>query len=260
MQPDLPEPVVPAISRCGMRARSVQTALPEMSLPSQTESGLDGRRQVVVDVAQGDEVRREVRHLDAHGLLAGDRREDADLGRRERVGEVVLERRDLRDLRPRGELELVARDARARRSRRRPSRRRRSSRAPARAGPATRAVLLARLCRGGLRATRRTSGRAACRRPSSGSVASKSDVWVTSAGSGSGSGSFAVEHEQRRWSRTTSGNSSTPSTGGATSAAGRRARRPARARGACAGAAPDAAPRSASPCPSGGGMRPRRRR
>jgi hypothetical protein len=40
MQPDLPEPVVPAISRCGMRARSVQTALPEMSLPSQTLSGL----------------------------------------------------------------------------------------------------------------------------------------------------------------------------------------------------------------------------
>ena len=40
MQPDLPEPVVPAISRCGMRARSVQTELPEMSLPSQTLSGL----------------------------------------------------------------------------------------------------------------------------------------------------------------------------------------------------------------------------
>jgi len=40
MQPDLPEPVVPAISRCGIRARSVQTALPEMSLPSQTDSGL----------------------------------------------------------------------------------------------------------------------------------------------------------------------------------------------------------------------------
>ena len=40
MQPDLPEPVVPAIRMCGMRARSVQTELPEMSLPSQTESGL----------------------------------------------------------------------------------------------------------------------------------------------------------------------------------------------------------------------------
>ena len=49
--------------------------------------------QVVEDVAERDELRREVRHLDADRLLAGDRREDADLGRRERVGEVVLERR-----------------------------------------------------------------------------------------------------------------------------------------------------------------------
>jgi len=40
MQPDLPEPVVPAIKRCGMRARSVHTAVPEMSLPSHTASGL----------------------------------------------------------------------------------------------------------------------------------------------------------------------------------------------------------------------------
>src|SRR5581483_1883532 len=39
-QPDLPEPVVPAMSRCGIRARSVQTAAPEMSFPSQTETGL----------------------------------------------------------------------------------------------------------------------------------------------------------------------------------------------------------------------------
>src|SRR4029453_13279255 len=43
MQPDLPEPVVPAIRMCGMRARSVHTELPEMSLPSKTESGLAGR-------------------------------------------------------------------------------------------------------------------------------------------------------------------------------------------------------------------------
>ena len=56
---------------------------------------------------------REVRDLDADRLLAGDRREDADLGRRERVREVVLEPRDLRDLRPGRELELVAHDARA---------------------------------------------------------------------------------------------------------------------------------------------------
>ena len=40
MQPDLPEPVVPAIRMCGIRARSAHTAAPEMSLPSHTLSGL----------------------------------------------------------------------------------------------------------------------------------------------------------------------------------------------------------------------------
>ena len=93
MQPDLPEPVVPAIRMCGIRARSVQTAAPEMSFPSQTDSGLAVGGQVVVDVAERDEVRREVRHLDADRLLAGDRREDPDLRRRERVGEIVLQLR-----------------------------------------------------------------------------------------------------------------------------------------------------------------------
>ena len=38
-QPDLPEPVVPAIRMCGCLARSVPIALPAMSLPSQTDSG-----------------------------------------------------------------------------------------------------------------------------------------------------------------------------------------------------------------------------
>ena len=70
-----------------------------------------GRRQVVVDVPERDDLRAEVRDLDADRLLAGDRREDADLGRRQRVGEIVLQRGDLRHLRPGRELELVARDA-----------------------------------------------------------------------------------------------------------------------------------------------------
>ncbi len=51
--------------------------------------------------------------LDADGLLAGNRREDADLGRGERVADVVLERGHLGDLRARRQLELVARDPRA---------------------------------------------------------------------------------------------------------------------------------------------------
>ena len=113
MQPDLPEPVVPAIRMCGMRARSAQTAAPEMSLPSQTRERARRLRQVVVDVAERDDARAEVRDLDADRLLAGDRREDADLGRGERVAEVVLQVRDLADLRPGRELQLVAGDTRA---------------------------------------------------------------------------------------------------------------------------------------------------
>ena len=35
---DLPEPVVPATSRCGMRARSANTGVPEMFLPSASGS------------------------------------------------------------------------------------------------------------------------------------------------------------------------------------------------------------------------------
>ncbi len=72
-----------------------------------------GCGQVVEDVAERDEVRLEIRNLDAHRLLAGDRREDPDLGRRQRIGEVVFECCDLRDLRARRELQLVACDARS---------------------------------------------------------------------------------------------------------------------------------------------------
>ena len=53
MQPDFPEPVVPAMRRCGMRARSVQTtAFPEMSLPSHTERGLAVAGEISEDVAE----------------------------------------------------------------------------------------------------------------------------------------------------------------------------------------------------------------
>ena len=38
-QPLLPEPVVPAMSRCTMRTRSASTALPVTSLPSQNAIG-----------------------------------------------------------------------------------------------------------------------------------------------------------------------------------------------------------------------------
>ena len=36
---DLPDPVVPATSRCGIRARSTTIGLPEMSLPKPSVTG-----------------------------------------------------------------------------------------------------------------------------------------------------------------------------------------------------------------------------
>ena len=38
MPTDLPDPVVPAISKCGIRARSAMTGAPPMSLPSTSGS------------------------------------------------------------------------------------------------------------------------------------------------------------------------------------------------------------------------------
>ena len=113
MQPDLPEPVVPAIRMCGIRARSAHTDGAGDVLAEPDRQRARRLRQVVEDVAERDEVRAQVRDLDADRLLAGDRREDADLGGRERVREVVLQLRDLPDLRARRELELVAGHARA---------------------------------------------------------------------------------------------------------------------------------------------------
>ncbi len=67
----------------------------------------------LVDVPKADQAALLVRDLDAHGLLAGDGSEDPDVGRGQRVCQIVLERRDLRDLGPGGELELVAAHVRA---------------------------------------------------------------------------------------------------------------------------------------------------
>ena len=114
MQPDLPEPVVPAMRMCGMRERSVQIGVAGDVLAEPDRERARGLREVVEDVSERDEVRRCVRDLDADGLLAGDRSEDANLRRGERVREIVLQRRDLRDLRAGCQLELVARDARPR--------------------------------------------------------------------------------------------------------------------------------------------------
>ena len=113
MQPDLPEPVVPAMRICGIRARSAWTDAPEMSLPSHTDSGLAPPGMSAKMSPSVTTFGREVGHLDPHGLLAGNRREDAELRRRERIGEVVLQGGDLAHLRAGRELKLVTRHARA---------------------------------------------------------------------------------------------------------------------------------------------------
>ena len=111
-QPDLPEPVVPATRMCGILARSAETALPSIPLPSQAIKGelaLGGSR---VDVAEADDLAAGVGHLDPHRLLAGDRGQDADVGRRQRVGEVVGQLGDLLDLGAGRQAQLEAGDVR----------------------------------------------------------------------------------------------------------------------------------------------------
>ena len=114
MQPDLPEPVVPAIRMCGMRARSVQTACAGDVLAEPDRERARRRRQVVVDVAERDEVR-------ARGS-APRRRPPACPGSARGCGSRSSRARSERssfrpatfdDLRARRELQLVARDARA---------------------------------------------------------------------------------------------------------------------------------------------------
>ncbi len=70
-------------------------------------------RRVLEDVAELHDPPARVGDLDADGRLAGDRREDADVGRRQRVGEVVLELGDLAHLDAGREAQLEARDVRA---------------------------------------------------------------------------------------------------------------------------------------------------
>ncbi len=111
MQPDLPEPGGAGDEQVRHPREVGPDGVAGDVLADPDGERRRGSRQVVEDVTERDELGREVRHLHADGLLARDRREDADLGRGERVREIVLERRHLRDLRARRELELVADDA-----------------------------------------------------------------------------------------------------------------------------------------------------
>ena len=95
MQLDLPAPVAPAMSRCGIVARFISTAVPSMSRPTATSSGWLAR------LASG-EARMSPRATSWRSLLGtstpmawrpGDRRQDAHVGRRHRVGDVLVEAR-----------------------------------------------------------------------------------------------------------------------------------------------------------------------
>ena len=98
-----------------MAARSRNTALPAMSLPTATSSGLRrlGRFRRREQVAERHELTLAVRHLDTDRRAAGDRSEDAHVGGRHRVGDVLLQARDPGDLDAETELELVASHGRA---------------------------------------------------------------------------------------------------------------------------------------------------
>src|ERR1039457_4262030 len=118
----LPAPVCPATRRCGIRARSATTGSPCPPMPSargDAERDRQDRRRAPEslafdDLAERDEVAAAVRNLDPdrgaarHAL-------DADLFRRQRKREVVLEGRDLRDLHAWGRLELIRGDDGSRR-------------------------------------------------------------------------------------------------------------------------------------------------
>ena len=82
-----------------------------LAQPHRERRPVGGR--VLVDVAEVHDLAPRVGDLDADRLLAGDRRQDADVGGGQRVGEVVLELRDLGHLDSRCQPDLVARDVRS---------------------------------------------------------------------------------------------------------------------------------------------------
>ena len=108
---DLPEPVVPATSRCGMRARSATIGSPPMALPSASGSvgvARCGRPPTRASRA-ADRLAPRVRQLDADDVAAG---HDGDARRSgaHRAGDVVGEPDDARGLGAARRLQLEQRD------------------------------------------------------------------------------------------------------------------------------------------------------
>ena len=113
---DLPLPVEPAMSRCGIAARSAITELPVVSLPSAS-----GSRALLVDELLADQDLAEVhggglrvRHLHRHRAAARDRPDDADRRHLHGQGQVVGQVHHLAHLDPGRGLELVGGDDRPR--------------------------------------------------------------------------------------------------------------------------------------------------
>ena len=111
MPTDLPEPVVPAISRCGMRERSTMTGSPPIFLPSASASraSVSWKSGDFDHLAQHHDLAPVVGKLDADGVAAG---HDGDAGgdRAHRAGDVVGKADHARGLGAGRRLELVERD------------------------------------------------------------------------------------------------------------------------------------------------------
>ena len=97
---DLPEPVEPATSRCGILARLAheEVALDVLAQPDHHRVLLGAGGAAAQHVAEAHHLPVGVGHLDADRGLAGDRREDPHVVGGHRVGDVLGELGDLLDL------------------------------------------------------------------------------------------------------------------------------------------------------------------
>ena len=114
MATDLPEPVVPATSRCGILARSTMTGSPPMVLPSAMASLclVSAKSGEASEFAQIDGLAARIGQLDADGV-APRHHGDAGGNRRHRARDVVGQPDHPRRFDPRRRLEFVKRHHRA---------------------------------------------------------------------------------------------------------------------------------------------------
>ena len=135
MPTDLPEPVVPAINRCGMRARSAMTGSPQISLPRVSASRpacvFIGRHSRAIRAGRRSRPCRLGSSMPITVRPGHDR--DAHRDRAHRAGDVVGEADHARRLDAGRRFQLVEGDDRARGAPARSGRARRNPRAPPRA-------------------------------------------------------------------------------------------------------------------------------